>query len=162
MPTPNPFEPPSESADATLQRLRRGPLPRLYSPNQVALAALIGSPLAASWLMAANFGLLGRGWERRVSWFVGAAATLLVFVVLALASDEQPFLLAVVPVAYALGARELTRFLQGAEIERVRAAGGIAESWWLVLGFGVVCFFVSLILVALVGAVAVLFLIEPA
>lgn len=159
MATPNPFEPPKGDTDAaSAATVVRARSLRLYTPDQIALATLIGLPMAASWLIAANFGLLGNPSARRLSWVVGIAATLPAVFVAGMLMEERPKLIVAVPVVCALAARQLAKELQGRDIDRLFAAGGRREAWWLAIGFGIVCLFASLILFVLVGGVALYFL----
>ena len=57
----NPYTPPSARvADAAETVGRAGSTARLYTPGQIALAAFLGSPLAAAWFAAANFKALAQ------------------------------------------------------------------------------------------------------
>ena len=122
----NPYEPPT--TDAVRQSVR------LYSPQQVAAAAFLGTPIAAAWLFASNFSALGdrRGRQRALAWgLIGTVAILAVSFVL---PERFPNL--VLPMAYTMGIRELAKLVHGPAFKSHLAAGGPRQSNWRVLGIG--------------------------
>jgi hypothetical protein len=132
---PNPFAPPSELAGvAGAQVAAHGALHRLklYSPNQVALGTFLGFPIAAGWLMAANYRAWGEPSKARTALFVGIAGTL-ALVVIAFLTPRSPGY-SVMTLACTFAARALAMRLQGHDFTMTLVAGGNRYSSWRVVG----------------------------
>ena len=132
----NPFAPPSELADASLAQPQTGNSVglKMYVPNHVAVAAFIGSPIAGAWLIGSNFEALGRPAARTKALALGFAATVAIFALAFALPEGTPN--SIVPLAYTFALRELARWQQGKDIERVLASGGTKHSGWRVAGIG--------------------------
>ena len=130
----NPFAPPSELADASLAQPHTGSAVglKMYVPNHVAVAAFIGSPIAGAWLLGSNFDALGRPAARTKALLLGFLATLTLFAVSFALPEGTPN--SIVPIAYTFALRELARWQQGKDIERVLGSGGTKHSGWRVVG----------------------------
>jgi hypothetical protein len=155
---PNPFAPPSELADVAgsqAESHRGFHRLRLYSPNQVALGTFLGTPIAAGWLMAANY----RAWDEpnkaRTALFAGIAATL-ALVVIAFVAPEAPGT-SVAALAYTFAARALAMRLQGHDFTRTLVAGGSRHSAWRVVGIALFSVFLFLAVCFVAGLVIGLF-----
>ena len=118
---------------------------KLYTAGQVGLATFLGTPLAGCLLLAANYGVLGRGSARRqaIVWGVLSAVALLV---LSMHLPEK-FPNSVIPIGYTAGIYQFAKVSEG-EAHKARFAAGGRQSNWKVVGIGLGC---------LVGFVAVLF-----
>lgn len=113
----------------------------LYTPSQHAVAAFIGSPIAAAVLAAFNYRALGRSRDANQVVVWGIVATFVVFGVALVLPDEFPN--AVLPLAYTVAIRSLAQMQFGAVVDAHRAGGGRIGSWWRVVGIG----FLSLIVI---------------
>jgi len=110
---------------------------RLYSRDQVALAALLGTPLAGGWLMAINYRHLAR-WDIAGS-ALGRSIGLSLLVVAIAYVSGMPLLLLATGVASAVGYRVWANRQFSAVLQRHREAGGEHYPWWRVAGIGVLC-----------------------
>lgn len=119
---------------------------RLYSPHQISVGAIIGSPLAGGWLLAENFRALDLPDARAHALIWSSAATALVLTLSFFLPPHFPT--AVLPAAYASGYFAVARQTQGAAYAAHLAAGGARHSHWRMIGAS---------LVALVIVVVVLF-----
>jgi hypothetical protein len=111
---------------------------RLYSPQQIAVAALLGTPMAASWLFAGNFAVLGehRARQRALVWGIVGTVVIIAIAFVLPARFPAP----VLPMAYTMGLRELAKQQQGAAFQNHLAAGGERQSNWRVVGIGLGAF----------------------
>ena len=118
--------------------------PRLYAPSQVAVASLLGSPVAGAFLLGLNERSLGR--PRRALWaagggLVGTAVLVGVGALLPAAA------------ARGLGIGSIVAMHRIAAMARDARDGHGSEnpgSWWIVAALGAACF------VAIVGAAVAL------
>jgi len=141
----NPYAPPkADVADAAADAAVAPVSGELYTPGQHFVAAFIGSPIAAAWLAAANYRVLGRAHDARaiVGW--GLVATAIAFALGMVLPERFPNF--VLPLAYCLVVRSLAKMQFGALVDAHRAAGGKIESWWRAVGIG----FASLIVIGLI------------
>jgi hypothetical protein len=131
-----------------------GPAPSaLYSPRQIALAAFLGSPLAAGWFFRRNFLTLAD--ERRAtrSLWMGVGIT----VVLAAVAFVLPthFPNEILPVLYTAAIHQYASGVFDASFKKYIGEGGPKGSWWAVVGVSVGA------LLFLFGALIVLALAVP-
>jgi hypothetical protein len=123
-----------------------------YSIKQITVAAFLGGPLAAFWLLAANYRLFR---QSRNALFAIVAGILGTIAILAIAVILPPwFPNVVLPIAYTLGLRGLADILQGALLDEHVRNGGRVGSWWVVIGVSVLGI---VVLVGLAFAFALLF-----
>ena len=118
----------------------------LYSPGQVALAAFLGSPIAACWFFGRNYRQLGHPKSATQCLIWGAVGTVILFVVTFHLPDRFPNL--VIPIGYTAGLLQAAKYIHGSTVTQHIAAGGRLGSWWTVVGIS---------LLFLVVVVAVLF-----
>lgn len=115
----------------------------LFSPRQIAVAAFLGTPLAAGWLIARNLSVLG---DQRASRHARVFALLGTVVLLAVAFVLPARIPApVLPMAYTMGIREFAKRRFGAAVESHVAAGGELQSNWRVFGIGLAGFVVVVV-----------------
>ncbi len=108
---------------------------RLYSLNQITLAAFLGSPFPGLWLAARNLEALGRrGMYRRCLWW-GAGLTLANLALAFVVPEEVPGILVSVP--FIIAARLMANHWMGPDLAAHRAAGGAQGSWWMTVLVGV-------------------------
>lgn len=109
---------------------------RLYSPGQIALAAFIGSPIAACWFFGRNYRELGKP-ESTKQWLVwGSVGTVALFAVIFILSFIVRINLPnqVIPIGYTFGLREAAKRIHGSTVTEHLSAGGRLGSWWFVVG----------------------------
>ena len=141
----NPYAPPKAqvgvSAAEALQDA--SPYARLYSQDQVALAALLGTPLAGGWLMAINYRHLAR-WDIAGSVLGRSIGLSLLGVAIAWVFG-MALLLPATGVASAVGYRLWANRQFSAVLQRHREAGGEYYPWWRAAGIGVLCLAMSFV-----------------
>jgi len=137
----NPYAPPeSEVGAPNVGSAASGvPLPvdQMYSPNQIAAGAFLGSPLAAGWLAAHNFRVMRQPEEAGRALGMGIVTTLIAILIAAYLLEG--FLIVVLPVAYSVVAYLLSERQFKSVIALHRAAGGTIRSSWRVVGIGLLC-----------------------
>lgn len=151
----NPYAPPKAAVDGLGAASAGGvpaPVEVLYSPNQIAVATFLGTPIAAAWLAARNFRAMGQAQEVGRTWGFGILLTVVVFAVSTVLPDRVPN--SVLPVAYCLALRALAESKFKSVIDAHISAGGSLGSWWRVVGIGILC-----LLIVVVVMIAVMFLV---
>jgi hypothetical protein len=137
----NPYAPPkSEVGGPDAGSVANGmPLPvdQMYSPNQIAAGAFLGSPLAAGWLAAHNFRVMRQPQEAGRALGLAIVTTLIAILIAAYLLDGV--LVVVLPVAYCVVAYLLSERQFKSVIAVHRAAGGTIRSSWRVVGIGLMC-----------------------
>ncbi len=145
----NPYAPPkSEVGGPNAGSVANGmPLPvdQMYSPNQIAAGAFLGSPLAAGWLAAHNFRVMRQPQEAGRAMGLGLVTTLIAILIAAYLPDGFPSV--VLPVAYCVLVYQLADRRFKPVIAAHLAAGGTMRSTWRVVGIGLLC---ALILVTVI------------
>ncbi len=146
----NPYAPPRAQgmADAPARGPDGTPLDTaLFTPNQAALAAFLGSPFGAALVIAVNERRLGRGEAAIRTLLLGALATGLLATLAHLLPEgfpSFPFLLVSV-----VGSVAIARGRHGAIVARHLAAGGRKASAWAAVGLGLLS--LALVFASLVG-----------
>lgn len=109
---------------------------RLYSPGQIALAAIIGSPIAACWYFARNYRALGKSESAKHCLVWGSVGTVVLFAIIFILSFIVHLQLPnqVIPIGYTLGLREAAKRIHGGTVAQHISAGGRLGSWWSVAG----------------------------
>jgi hypothetical protein len=121
------------------------PVDQMYSPNQIAAGAFLGSPLAAGWLAAHNFRVMRQPQEAGRAMGLGLVTTLIAILIAAYLPDGFPSV--VLPVAYCVLVYQLADRRFKPVIAAHLAAGGTMRSTWRVVGIGLLC---ALILVTVI------------
>jgi hypothetical protein len=147
----NPYSPPSARvADAAEAVGRAGSTARLYTSGQIALAAFLGSPLAAAWFASANFKALAQPFKATRTMYLGVGLLITVLCISFVLPDSMPN--SILPIAYSLGIRYAAEPYFKEPIREHVASGGKLGSWWKVVGLSLL---VSMALVLLIVVVAV-------
>jgi hypothetical protein len=110
------------------------PAKRLYSAKQIALATFLGGPLAASWLFARNYRLLGEPRMSRHCVIWGAVGTIAILTVLHFVPRSFPSM--TIAIGCIIGLYQTARQVHGRAVSEHLAAGGRLGSWWRVVGIG--------------------------
>jgi hypothetical protein len=122
---------------------------RLYSSQQICLAAFIGSPVAACWCFARNFRQLGQP-KAAQKWLIwGSGGSFVALVVLCLLPFAQSIPHYIIPFAYSIAFREVAKLIQGKAVAQHISSGGRLASWWFVVGISL------LFLVGVIGLLLV-------
>lgn len=120
---------------------------RLYTPAQVLVATVFGLPLAAGWLMAANYDALDRPVMKtmaRIFGFAATAAYVAAFFALAWGVQVVSLLMSV---GICLAMYGVARLFQGSTIAEHRASGGRRASYLKTIAVSFICLVVILIVV---------------
>ena len=124
----------------------------MYSPPQTFLASFLGGPLAAAWLMSRNYRALGRVRPaNRILW-IGGVFTVLVLMIAFMLPERAPNSL--VPILYSAAIYQYNTLVFGKVCREHFAAGGRKQSWWRVVGVGLLSL---VILMGIMVAAAVIF-----
>jgi hypothetical protein len=107
---------------------------QIYSPAQICIACLLGSPLAASWLMALTYGAIEEKKKAKSSLIYGAAGTAAVVALSFVLPESVPS--AALPIGYTIGVFHVAKQLQGPIVAAHRARGGKIGSWGFAVGVG--------------------------
>jgi hypothetical protein len=124
---------------------------KVYSPQQVAIATVLGAPLAGSFLLAQNFRVLGKRREQRWTLVCGLAATVVLLAIAFVLPEKFPK--GLIPMLYTITLRQTAIQLQGNAI-RPHLEAGHKQSWWRVIAIGVagLAFFVAVFLVLILAS----------
>jgi hypothetical protein len=107
---------------------------RLYSPQQISVAALIGSPVAACWCFARNFRQLGQPGVAQ-KWLIwGSGGSFIALLILTMLPFSRHLPHYIIPIAYSIAFREIAKRIHGEVVAQHISAGGRLVSWWFVVG----------------------------
>lgn len=118
----------------------------LFSDLQIAVATLIGMPIAGSLLLAQNYKNLGKINSARQTLILGFVSTIIIFFIAYLLPENFPNVL--LPIIYTIAMQELVKHLQGDVIADQRG------SWIITIGLAIGC---SALIMGLVYGAAALF-----
>jgi hypothetical protein len=140
--------------DTNLSGAREEKPVRLYSPGQVLAATILGAPVAGAILLAHNYRSVGQGSAGRKALLWGGLGTVGLLIVSLFLLEHFPN--SVLPASYSMGMYQLAKQLQGREVASHLAAGGARGSNWSVVGIGVACLLVLLVVMIGVAVVVAL------
>jgi hypothetical protein len=129
---------------------------KLFATEQIAVASLLGPPIAGCVLMALNYRALGNAWAAWQPLVVGVAATILIFILALFLPEKLPHF--VLPAVSCLAMYSYGKQQQGDALDNYLRAGGRKGSWVIMVGVSVGCTVISLILFI---AIAITLGIEP-
>jgi hypothetical protein len=104
----------------------------VFSPRQIALAAFIGTPLAACLFFRRNYLALGDELRAARALWVGLAATVVVFAIASVLPEGFPN--ALLPILYTAAADLYASAQFRTRYDKYLADGGRKGSWWIVVG----------------------------
>ncbi|MDR2890313.1 MAG: hypothetical protein LBV18_01710 [Alistipes sp.] len=112
----------------------------VYKNNQFWLASMLGGPLAAGYMAAANFKAFDEPQRAKTAWIYAVAATVIVFGVIFLLPDAVMDKIPnyIIPAIYTGVAYLLVDRFQGKKIDAHRVAGGRVFSWGRVFAIGLI------------------------
>jgi len=126
------------------------PLPtggQLWSPRQIAIAAFLGTPLAAGWLFSRNYEALSRLSDARRSLWYGLVATIGVAAIAFALPPKFPN--PVLPAIYTYAIDRIASYCFGSTYAEHIAKGGAKGSWWVLTGIAFTSLLVMLALMTL-------------
>lgn len=153
LPGPNPYAPPTAQpyAGVVPPGVLLAPLSEpLYTPNQVALATFLGTPLGGFVLMALNERRLGRTSVAVKTILLGVLATAVLLGLSFMLPDNFPSF--PIPLASVVGMRAIAQSRHGALLAGHFSAGGRRASGWAAAGLGLLALFVVLVPLVLIFA----------
>ena len=128
------------------------PIHKLYSPGQIALAAFLGSPLAACWFWSRNYRQLNQPRSANQCLVWGIAGTAVLLTVSFFLPEHFPN--SAIPIGYTVGLRQAAQQTHGGTVTQHIAAGGHLGSWWAVVGISLGC--LLLVIAVIFGVVLLL------
>jgi hypothetical protein len=132
---------------------------KIYSPNQIAVAAFVGGPIAAVYMLWSNFRSLGDTPGMRQTLFWGVLLTIALFGIAPFLPDRFPS--AALPAAYAVSARSIAAQRQMTKQAIVDSDRYDFQSNWNVVGVSVLCLVIAgVILLAMIYGLVVFGLID--
>jgi hypothetical protein len=146
----NPYAPPA-AAVTDIVNTRA-----VFSPRQILVAAFLGSPIAATWLIHRNFMTLGDASRGLRALWLGTAVSVAVLAVAFYLPQRIPDVL--LPLIYSVALYQYALHRFGAAYRQHLTAGGRTGSWWSVLGVSLLAVLILVgILFALVFAAPSMF-----
>jgi hypothetical protein len=128
------------------------PIHKLYSPGQIALAAFLGSPLAACWFWSRNYQRLGQPSSSTQCLIWGTVGTIALLAISFFLPERFPN--QVIPMGYTFGLLQAARQVHGSIVTKHLSAGGRLGSWWAVVGISLLI--LVFVLAALFGIILLL------
>ena len=125
---------------------------KLYSPGQIALAAFLGSPLAACWFWSRNYMRLGQSSRSTQCLIWGTAGTAALLTICFFLPERFPN--QAIPIGYTFGLLRAAKQTHGSIVAEHLSAGGRLGSWWTVVGISLLVLVV--VLAILFGVILVL------
>ncbi len=128
---------------------------KIYKENAVLPAAFFGGPLAAGYIIAENFKLLGEKQKVKTTWVITILVTIVIFgATIFILNDKVPNYL--IPLIYTLAAQQIVRRIQGDAIKQHIEMGGQLFSNWRAFLVGLIG-----LLITIVVFVGILLLVNP-
>jgi hypothetical protein len=118
------------------------PSHKLYSPGQIALAAFLGSPLAACWFWSRNYRQLSQPRSATQCLIWGVVGTAILLTVSFFLPERFPN--AAIPIGYTVGLHQAAKQIHGNTVTQHLLVGGRLGSWWVVVGISFVCLLIAL------------------
>lgn len=110
---------------------------RLYSPGDIVLATLLGTPLAGCLLLAANFKVLGKADGQRNALFTGVITTVALLPLLFVIPENIPEIF--IALAYTFVMKGVVAKTQEEAYKAHIAGGGAKHSGWRTAGVTTLC-----------------------
>ena len=120
----------------------------LYSPAQIAVAAMLGGPVSAGWFVSHNEKQLGRPQNAQL-WLWGSVVGFVVLILLTLFLPPH-FPRFALAAGYAAGFYAAAQQLYGAAVREQRAVYGPTGSWWTVVWVSFLLLMISFVLIMVV------------
>jgi hypothetical protein len=117
---------------------------KLFSPNQVAVAAFFGGPAAAVYVLWKNFAAVGKDQAAKLTIWFGSGLTVLILAIVPFLPDSFPN--SALPAAYTVTAWQVARTYQVSKQQISVSEQYEFQSNWTVAGIAV-AFLIALVLV---------------
>lgn len=129
---------------------------KVYQDNAVLVAALLGGPFAAGYLLAANFKTFSESSRARTTWVVTIIGFIVIMALALILAARTKFPGFIIPLAYSFAAFSVAKNLQGQRIKETIDSGGQYHGWGRVIGISLICLALTLIIVFASAAVLAL------
>jgi len=123
----------------------KSPPYKLYKVNHIWLAAFIGGPLGAGYIIANNYKRFNEKRKHLIAWIISIVATLIIFGSVFLIPPDVHLSNQLIPFIYMCIAYFLMNQLQGAKLSAHATAGGQFFGWARVLLIGVISICITLV-----------------
>ena len=111
---------------------------KVYKSNAVRVGTFLGGPLVAGYLIAENYKAFNENDKAKRSWLCAIAAMLLLLTGVFFIPEQGTAPKIIIPLIYSWFAFYLVQNLQGTRIDWYIEAGGGTQSWWRVIGAGLI------------------------
>ena len=119
---------------------------KIYKIRAIQIAAFLGGPLIAGYLIAENYKALNETHKVKVTWLITAISTAVIFIIAISIPASSKFPSILLPLVYSWIAFYLAQQYQGAKIDGYIDAGGRWHSWWRIIGVSLIGLAVTFIL----------------
>lgn len=119
----------------------------MYTPIQIALGSFLGGPISAIYFLWANYQSLGNDRFAKRTLVLGSMIMVPLFAVLPYLPDAFPP--TIIPLLYAITARELSRKTQLSSDDIQEHAGFVRASNWEIIAISVIGLIATMILIAM-------------
>ena len=117
-----------------MTEINKPALARIFTPPQIAVATLIGSPLPGFYLLSKNYAAAGEKKNAQFMLIVGFIVTaLLIGIGFSLPEHSSHSFL---PLASTIVVHQIAKMAQSRIISRHLLGGGQPASWWAAVGYG--------------------------
>lgn len=110
------------------------PSEKVYNERGIAIGAFLGGPLAAGYLLVANYRKLGKGYLTGKTWIMTAGSCLVYFVLAYFIPDKVPSI--VLPITCVAVARQVFKQVQEEDLKTHLSKEGEIYSSWRAAGIG--------------------------
>ena len=116
----------------------KAPTNKIYKEKMIWLAAYLGGPMAAGYIIAVNFNSFNEKAKARKTWVYTIFASIIIFGGIFMIPDDVNIPNQIIPFVYTGIAYYLIHYFQGVQIESYVTAGGLFYSWWRVFLVGII------------------------
>lgn len=128
--------------------------PKVYVVSSIVLAAFLGGPLAAAYLMAQNFKSFDKPKQAKSTWVVTGLATMVIIVISLALSKNKDFPGYFIPVIYLFGTNMIAQSQQGADIKTHIANGLQSYPIWRGVLVGLISLIISVVIACTIYTIA--------
>lgn len=116
---------------------------KVYKINAILSAIFIGGPLAAGYLFAENFKVLGQQAKVRLTWIISIITTIVIFGSVFYIPDDVEVPNNIFPIIYTGIAYLIYGMHQSKEVTQHIDAGGLVHKWGRAFGIGIISLLVT-------------------
>lgn len=114
------------------------PKGKVFKNKTFWVGPFLGGPLAAGYLFSENFKTLGQPEKVKTTWVYTIIATVIIFGSIFMIPDSIDVPNHIIPIIYSAIAYGLFMKYQDKEVNNHIEAGGLIQSWWKVIGVGLI------------------------